>query len=219
MEILSNTKNSRPKNTSASSKKHKKYDFKKLSLGMTEDYVIKLLGKPTRQTGNSLYYGKQSLIFKDGRLVRGSPRYIIELVSAQEASISASEESSSSQAASISAASSSAAFSQSVAASVAASSRATAAAASARSSQILAASRYKASSQAAATVAANQNNGQQVYEDANGQGTILGVINEERGTKIYHLPGDPYYDRIKNVAARFKTVQEAVDAGYRASER
>ncbi|MDN6967662.1 hypothetical protein FCS83_03675 [Oenococcus sp. UCMA 17063] len=206
-------------NKSVSSKKHKKYDFKKLSLGMTKDYVIKLLGKPTRETGNSLYYGKQNLSFKNGKLVNGTPQYILELVSAQKASISVSEESSSSQAASISAAFSSAAFSQSVAASVAASSQAAAAAESARSSQILAASRYRASSQAAATVAANQNNGEQVYEDANGQGTILGVINEERGTKIYHLPGDPYYNRIKNVAARFKTVQEAIDAGYRASER
>jgi competence protein ComEC len=54
---------------------------------------------------------------------------------------------------------------------------------------------------------------EKVYVDANGHGLIKGNINS-KGEKIYHLPGDPWYDRTK-AEAWFKTEAEAQAAGYR----
>ncbi|XXF54581.1 ComEC/Rec2 family competence protein [Thermoanaerobacterium thermosaccharolyticum] len=56
-------------------------------------------------------------------------------------------------------------------------------------------------------------NSGKVYVDANGHGLIKGNINS-KGEKIYHLPGDPWYDRTK-AEAWFKTEAEAQAAGYR----
>ncbi|WP_434641837.1 stalk domain-containing protein [Thermoanaerobacterium thermosaccharolyticum] len=56
-------------------------------------------------------------------------------------------------------------------------------------------------------------NTEKVYVDANGHGLIKGNINS-KGEKIYHLPGDPWYDRTK-AEAWFKTEAEAQAAGYR----
>ncbi|WP_444327173.1 sunset domain-containing protein [Oenococcus oeni] len=36
---------------------------------------------------------------------------------------------------------------------------------------------------------------------------------------IYHVPGSTYYNRTKNVVQWFKTVSDAVKAGYRAPLR
>ncbi|WP_010240749.1 sunset domain-containing protein [Clostridium arbusti] len=58
----------------------------------------------------------------------------------------------------------------------------------------------------------NSPSGQSI--SSNEQGLIKGHI-DSKGTKIYHLPGDPYYNRTKNVSQWFKTEQEAQDAGYR----
>ncbi|WP_231293871.1 sunset domain-containing protein [Thermoanaerobacterium thermosaccharolyticum] len=52
-----------------------------------------------------------------------------------------------------------------------------------------------------------------MYVDANGHGLIKGNINS-KGERIYHLPGDPWYDRTK-AEAWFKTESEAQAAGYR----
>ncbi|SHF93740.1 Metal-dependent hydrolase, beta-lactamase superfamily II [Caldanaerobius fijiensis DSM 17918] len=52
-----------------------------------------------------------------------------------------------------------------------------------------------------------------VYVDSSGRGLIKGNINS-KGEKIYHIPGDPWYDRTK--AERwFKTEAEAQAAGFR----
>ena len=52
------------------------------------------------------------------------------------------------------------------------------------------------------------------YVDSNGNGLIKGNINS-KGQKIYHLPGDRWYDRTK-AESLFKTVKEAEAAGFRA---
>lgn len=48
----------------------------------------------------------------------------------------------------------------------------------------------------------------------NGEG-IKGHI-DKKGVKIYHLPGDPYYNRTTHVAQWFFTTKDAEAAGYRA---
>jgi hypothetical protein len=48
----------------------------------------------------------------------------------------------------------------------------------------------------------------------NGEG-IKGHI-DNKGVKIYHLPGDPYYNRTTHVAQWFFTTKDAESAGYRA---
>lgn len=48
----------------------------------------------------------------------------------------------------------------------------------------------------------------------NGEG-IKGHIDNERGTKIYHLPGDRYYNKTTHVAQWFFTEKDAQAAGYR----
>ena len=50
-----------------------------------------------------------------------------------------------------------------------------------------------------------------------GHGSIKGNINS-KGEKIYHLPGDPYYNKT-NPEAWFNTEAEAQAAGYRPSKR
>lgn len=66
----------------------------------------------------------------------------------------------------------------------------------------------------ASTPVAQPNSSGNAYVDANGNGLIKGNISN-KGEKIYHLPGDQWYDRTK--AERwFKTVQEAEAAGFRA---
>lgn len=52
------------------------------------------------------------------------------------------------------------------------------------------------------------------YVDENGNGLIKGSNNG-----IYHVPGSTYYNRTTNPAAWFKTVDEAVNSGYRAPKR
>jgi len=52
-----------------------------------------------------------------------------------------------------------------------------------------------------------------VYVDSNGNGLIKGNINS-KGEKIYHIPGDPWYDRTK-AEVWFKTEAEAQSAGFR----
>ncbi|MFL0197417.1 hypothetical protein ACJDU8_17880 [Clostridium sp. WILCCON 0269] len=54
-------------------------------------------------------------------------------------------------------------------------------------------------------------------QNSSGQGLIKGNINS-KGEKIYHLPGDPYYDRTK-AEKWFNTEAEAQAAGYRPSKR
>ncbi|MHA5205929.1 hypothetical protein R5R42_09190 [Oenococcus oeni] len=67
---------------------------------------------------------------------------------------------------------------------------------------------------AQANQAAANNTGEQEYVDANGNGLIKGSVDH-----IYHVPGSTYYNRTKNVVQWFKTVSDAVKAGYRASLR
>ncbi|KAA8676190.1 hypothetical protein ACFHWD_14515 [Clostridium sp. MT-14] len=53
------------------------------------------------------------------------------------------------------------------------------------------------------------------YVDASGKGTIIG----DTDSKIYHLPGDPYYEKEMQKTSNnvyFKTAAEAESAGYRA---
>ena len=56
-----------------------------------------------------------------------------------------------------------------------------------------------------------------VYVDANGNGLIKGNINS-KGEKIYHLPGDKWYNKT-HAEAWFKTEAEAQAAGFRPSKR
>lgn len=60
----------------------------------------------------------------------------------------------------------------------------------------------------------NNNSSSNQYLDSNGNGLIKGSKN-----KIYHVPGSKYYDKTKDVAQWFKTVDEAEAAGYRAPEK
>ena len=48
----------------------------------------------------------------------------------------------------------------------------------------------------------------------NGEG-IKGHIDPKKGTMIYHLPGDQYYSRTKNVSKWFFTEKAAQAAGYK----
>lgn len=48
----------------------------------------------------------------------------------------------------------------------------------------------------------------------NGEG-IKGHIDKKKGTKIYHLPGDQYYNRTTHVSEWFFTEKDAQAAGYR----
>jgi hypothetical protein len=52
-----------------------------------------------------------------------------------------------------------------------------------------------------------------VYVDSSGRGLIKGNINS-KGEKIYHIPGDPWYDKTK-AEVWFKTEAEAQAAGFR----
>lgn len=52
--------------------------------------------------------------------------------------------------------------------------------------------------------------------DSSGHGSIKGNINS-KGEKIYHMPGDSYYDKT-NPEAWFNTEEEAQAAGYRRSK-
>lgn len=52
---------------------------------------------------------------------------------------------------------------------------------------------------------------EQEYVDENGNGLIKGS-----NSGIYHVPGSTYYNRTTNPKQMFKTVREAVAAGYRA---
>ena len=52
--------------------------------------------------------------------------------------------------------------------------------------------------------------GNQLYVDNKGNGTIKGSSN-----KIYHLPGSQYYNKTTNPKAWFKTEVQAIKAGYR----
>jgi beta-lactamase superfamily II metal-dependent hydrolase len=52
-----------------------------------------------------------------------------------------------------------------------------------------------------------------IYVDSNGKGLIKGNINS-KGEKIYHIPGDPWYDKTK-AEVWFKTEAEAQAAGFR----
>lgn len=36
---------------------------------------------------------------------------------------------------------------------------------------------------------------------------------------IYHVPGSPYYDRLKKVSEYFQSVSDAENAGYRAASK
>lgn len=71
-----------------------------------------------------------------------------------------------------------------------------------------------AAQQATATQAAQPSSNEQEYVDANGNGLIKGS-----SAGIYHIPGSTYYNRTTKPVAWFKTVSEAVNAGYRAPER
>lgn len=56
------------------------------------------------------------------------------------------------------------------------------------------------------------------YIDSNGKGTIIG----DTDSKIYHLPGDPYYEKEMRKTSNnvyFKTAAEAESAGYRAIKK
>jgi apolipoprotein N-acyltransferase len=55
----------------------------------------------------------------------------------------------------------------------------------------------------------------QPYMDNNGKPAIIG----DTDSKIYHLPGDPYYDKEMQKLSNnvyFRTIEEAETAGYRA---
>lgn len=56
-----------------------------------------------------------------------------------------------------------------------------------------------------------------VYVDSSGRGLIKGNINS-KGEKIYHIPGDPWYDKTK-AEVWFKTEAEAQAAGFRPPKR
>ncbi|OIL72933.1 hypothetical protein, partial [Oenococcus oeni] len=168
---------------------------------------------------------------KVNKLIKKHPRkYVsktivhltIKCSSASQASQkAASQASSSAKAASIasSKASSEAAESSSRAAVISSSQAAARAAASSSAAAAQAAAQRSASQAASqrnaqANQAAANNTGEQEYVDANGNGLIKGSVDH-----IYHVPGSTYYNRTKNVVQWFKTVSDAVKAGYRAPLR
>ncbi|MBV4417297.1 sunset domain-containing protein [Clostridium tyrobutyricum] len=66
--------------------------------------------------------------------------------------------------------------------------------------------------------ASNTDPKQKVYVDNNGKPAIIG----DTDSKIYHLPGDPYYTKeMKKLSNNlyFRTAQEAEDAGFRAIKK
>lgn len=67
--------------------------------------------------------------------------------------------------------------------------------------------------QSAAPAANSGASSETEYVDANGNGLIKGNISAS-GEKIYHLPGDRYYNKTK-AEAYFKTESEAKAAGFR----
>ncbi|MFT8812611.1 hypothetical protein [Oenococcus sp.] len=146
---------------------------------------------------------------------KASQRAAAEAASSSEAASLASSKASSeaaessSKAAAASSSRAAAIASSQAAASAAASSRAAAQAASQRAASQAAAKRNAQANQAAAN-----NTGEQQYVDANGNGLIKGSVDH-----IYHIPGSTYYDRTKHVVQWFKTVSDAVRAGYRAPLR
>ena len=168
---------------------------------------------------------------KVNKLIKKHPRkYVSKTIvhltikrsSASQASQkAASQASSSAKAASIasSKASSEAAESSSRAAVISSSQAAARAAASSSAAAAQAAAQRSASQAASqrnaqANQAAANNTGEQEYVDANGNGLIKGSVDH-----IYHVPGSTYYNRTKNVVQWFKTVSDAVKAGYRAPLR
>ncbi|SYW16553.1 sunset domain-containing protein [Oenococcus oeni] len=168
---------------------------------------------------------------KVNKLIKKHPRkYVSKTIvhltikrsSASQASQkAASQASSSAKAASIasSKASSEAAESSSRAAAISSSQAAARAAASSSAAAAQAAAQRSASQAASqrnaqANQAAANNTGEQEYVDANGNGLIKGSVDH-----IYHVPGSTYYNRTKNVVQWFKTVSDAVKAGYRAPLR
>lgn len=164
---------------------------------------------------------------KVNKLIKKHPRkYVSKTIvhltikrsSASQASQkAASQASSSAKAASIasSKASSEAAESSSRAAAISSSQAAARAAASSSAAAAQAAAQRSASQRnAQANQAAANNTGEQEYVDANGNGLIKGSVDH-----IYHVPGSTYYNRTKNVVQWFKTVSDAVKAGYRAPLR
>ncbi|MFT8917074.1 MAG: hypothetical protein ABF899_04360 [Oenococcus sp.] len=192
---------------------HKHYDFDQLSLGMSKKDVISAIGKPTSRDGDTFLYGSNFLYFADGKLENGSPKSIKDQYEASYSSSSekaASEEASSESAASSSSAA--AAASSSRAAAAASSSQAAAASSKAAAQQAAAQAASRSRAQAAAPAA--NNTGEQQYVDANGNGLIKGSVDH-----IYHIPGSTYYSRTHHVVEWFKTVSDAVRAGYRAPLR
>ncbi len=194
---------------------NKKVHFKK---------VIKL-----QKSVNKVTYAIDSN--KVNKLIKKHPRkYVSKTIvhltikrsSASQASQkAASQASSSAKAASIasSKASSEAAESSSRAAVISSSQAAARAAASSSAAAAQAAAQRSASQAASqrnaqANQAAANNTGEQEYVDANGNGLIKGSVDH-----IYHVPGSTYYNRTKNVVQWFKTVSDAVKAGYRAPLR
>lgn len=83
--MMTNALNS---NTSASStqsltESSETVDFSKISLGMTQEEVESILGKPSEKDENSMYYGENDLDFQDGKLFGGSPQVIQDAKSKQ----------------------------------------------------------------------------------------------------------------------------------------
>ncbi|AWW98446.1 hypothetical protein ATX24_02260 [Oenococcus oeni] len=160
---------------------------------------------------------------KVNKLIKKHPRKYVSktIVHLTIKRSSASQASSSAKAASIasSKASSEAAESSSRAAVISSSQAAARAAASSSAAAAQAAAQRSASQAASqrnaqANQAAANNTGEQEYVDANGNGLIKGSVDH-----IYHVPGSTYYNRTKNVVQWFKTVSDAVKAGYRAPLR
>ncbi|KGH71221.1 hypothetical protein X466_00260 [Oenococcus oeni S25] len=160
---------------------------------------------------------------KVNKLIKKHPRKYVSktIVHLTIKRSSASQASSSAKAASIasSKASSEAAESSSRAAAISSSQAAARAAASSSAAAAQAAAQRSASQAASqrnaqANQAAANNTGEQEYVDANGNGLIKGSVDH-----IYHVPGSTYYNRTKNVVQWFKTVSDAVKAGYRAPLR
>lgn len=52
------------------------FDFSKIALGMTQEEVENVLGKPSEKDDTSMYYGDDDLNFQDGKLFGGSPQII-----------------------------------------------------------------------------------------------------------------------------------------------
>lgn len=55
--------------------------YDSIKLGMTKEAVTKILGKPTSQSSNVMYYGTQSLSFIDDKLTSGTPSQLAPQIS------------------------------------------------------------------------------------------------------------------------------------------